>query len=80
MSMIKIRQHTSEQTFTLGDLEDLVAKLREKLDRDCVLWFPMDSRIYSDSHGVVDAVTVECDPAERDIDGLQSAFIDVDFS
>lgn len=80
MSQSRLRQHTSNEHFTLGDLEDLIVKARKDLGRDCVLWFPMDTRIYSDEHGVADALTITADPGEINNDGVQEAFIDIDFS
>lgn len=73
-----IRLHSTSESFTLGDLEDLVTNARKTLSRDCVLHFPMDSRLWSDSHGVADVVSISFDP--EDETEPAEAFVDIDFS
>lgn len=82
MSILTLRQHTSEPHFTLGDLEDLVTKARKTLSRDCPVQFPMDPTKWSDSHGLVDELRLSYDTEDRgegDL-GVPSLFVDFDFS
>lgn len=66
--------------FTLGDLEDLIAKARQTLSRDCVVHFPMDSAKFSDSHGHVESIKLTYGDVFNEEDGTENIFFDIDFS